>query len=195
MTENHTNWLWLTNWCYTIHQKQVSYAYLHYMFHLKYWVPHHPLGVGICGAITCSQHHAWSCPLIFRLKSSYNATLGCKKNRAELEFSCNLGKNPRLFSIFRLKMVKFLTFNIQHLIINIKSYMLRPLRVHGHQQMFTTDIQIFSMVLKWPIFASPPGHDKLSVNWLHYIGVYHKYHFADPYLEYITAIYVISYNR
>ena len=34
------------------------------------------------------------------VKSSQNSTLGCKKIRAELDFSCNRGQNSRLFSIF-----------------------------------------------------------------------------------------------
>ena len=46
------------------------------------------------------------------VKSSQNATLGCKKNRAELEGFCNRGKKNPPFFLFLHKRFKFITFNI-----------------------------------------------------------------------------------
>ena len=43
------------------------------------------------------------------------------KNRAELDFFATVVKIPSFYHFFGLKNVKFLPFNIKHLIINIKS--------------------------------------------------------------------------
>ena len=44
-----------------------------------------------------------------------------QKNRAELDFFATVVKIPAFYHFFGLKRVKFLPFDIKHLIINIKS--------------------------------------------------------------------------
>ena len=93
----------------------------------------------ILGLAPWNYLHSIENQILVTIKLKRDIWLHKKSSRARIFFA-TLVKNSAFCSIFWLKKVKYLTFNILHLVINIKSWILKPLRVHGHQLMFTTGI-------------------------------------------------------
>ena len=76
--------------------------------------------------------------------------------------------------------------------------MLKPLRVQGHQWMFITGIQIFfgdvNMVLKWPVFASPLGHNEL-IKMFEFRLKFHWSLFIKTYWQKVGIVIVMNWSR